>query len=118
MLTHPCIIAITISSGTVLDCYAPTNRNKVQHCLYSRRHSEKIAVKKSTCYKIDWHTQGKLAMRHAEVYDTDSHKRLVEEKHDSAFTWIPTKDGNVYLLFWDILDPVGSRIDYTFKTCQ
>jgi hypothetical protein len=107
------MIASTVASGSVLD-YA------VEKCLDAdgnTRCSKPFLVTKSTCYEIEWKTEGVLTHTTAEVRDAGSGEMVYYR--DTNGQWTPEKGELVYLDFKPKIVATGNQtVDYTVKTCE
>ncbi|KAF3012855.1 hypothetical protein G7054_g4149 [Neopestalotiopsis clavispora] len=103
----------TVASGSVLD-YA------VEKCLDAdgnTRCSKPFLVTKSTCYEIEWKTEGVLTHTTAEVRDAGSGEMVYYR--DTNGQWTPEKGELVYLDFKPKIVATGNQtVDYTVKTCE
>lgn len=102
-----------VSSGQILD-YA------VEKCLDgdgNQRCSTPFLVTKSTCYKLEWSTDGTLSHTTAEVRDAGSDEIVFYR--DTNGEWTPEKGELVYLDFKPKVWKTGNdTVDYTVKTCN
>lgn len=81
------------------------------------RCSKPFLVKKSTCYKIEWSTDGLLSHTTAEVRDAGSDEIVFHRDTDGE--WTPKKGELVYLDFKPKVPKTGNdTVDYTVKTCE
>ncbi|KAI1114939.1 hypothetical protein F5Y14DRAFT_450560 [Nemania sp. NC0429] len=102
-----------VASGKVLD-YA------VEKCLDSngdRRCTDPFLVTKSTCYKLEWSTEGALTHTTAEVRDAGSSEIVYYRDIDGE--WTPEKGELVYLDFKPKVPGTGnSTVTYRVVTCK
>lgn len=110
-LTNRTTTAKTIAKGSVLD-YA------VEECLDSdgnARCSKPFLVSKSTCYRIEWSTEGVVSHTTAEVRDAGSSEIVFYRDTDGE--WTPEKGELVYIDFKPKIGGGNSTVDYKVKTC-
>jgi len=101
----------TIVEGSVLD-YA------IEECLDSdgnARCSKPFLVSKSTCYKVEWSTEGVVSHTTAEFRDAGSSEIVFYRDTDGE--WTPEKGELVYLDFKPKIGGGNSTVDYKVKTC-
>ncbi|KAB8360649.1 hypothetical protein FH972_024387 [Carpinus fangiana] len=102
-----------VASGSILD-YA------VEKCIDSdgqQRCSKPFLVTKSTCYNIEWSTEGKLSHTTVEVRDAGSNE--IVYYRDTNGEWTAEKGELVYLDFKPKVWRTGnSTVEYTVKTCE
>ncbi|KAI1193919.1 hypothetical protein F5X97DRAFT_20465 [Nemania serpens] len=102
-----------VASGKVLD-YA------VEKCIDSsrdRRCTDPFLVAKSTCYKLEWSTEGVLTHTTAEVRDAGSGELVYYRDTDG--TWTPEKGELVYMDFKPKVPGTGnSTVSYRVSTCE
>lgn len=102
-----------VASGKILD-YA------VEKCLDSdgnQRCSTPFLVTKSTCYNIEWDTDGTLSHTTVEVRDAGSDELVFYR--DTNGEWTPEKGELVYLDFKPKVWKTGNdTVEYTVKTCE
>ncbi|KAK9897759.1 hypothetical protein P389DRAFT_169778 [Cystobasidium minutum MCA 4210] len=102
-----------ISEGKVLD-YCPkkcVDEDLNQHC------TRPILVHKSTCYTIEWSTEGALSHTTAEFRDAKSNE--IVYYRDTNGDWTPEKTELVYIDYMPKTPNLcNSTIDYTLKTCK
>ncbi|OTA67990.1 hypothetical protein K449DRAFT_388769 [Hypoxylon sp. EC38] len=103
----------TIAEGSVLD-YA------VEKCKDSEGHtrcSKPFVVTKSTCYQLEWRTEGALTHTTAEVRDAGSGELVFYR--DTNGDWTPEKGELVYLDFKPKIPGTGNQtVDYVVRTCE
>jgi hypothetical protein len=106
-------IAKEVASGSVLD-YA------VEKCLDSSgkvRCSKPFLVTQSTCYKLEWSTNGALSHTTAEVRDAGSGALVFYR--DTNGEWTPEKGELVYLDFKPKVPKTGNdTVEYKVTTCE
>ncbi|KAK8018341.1 hypothetical protein PG991_007531 [Apiospora marii] len=109
LLTEPSSVA----KGEVMD-YA------VEKCIDKDgniRCSKPFTVSKSTCYKIEWSTEGTLTHTTAEVRDAGSGELVYYR--DTNGDWTPEKGELVYLDFKPKVVATGNQtVSYEVKTCE
>ncbi len=92
----------------------------VEKCLDSsgnRRCSQPFLVTKSTCYTIEWSTEGALSHTTVEVRDAGSHE--IVYYRDTNGNWIPDKGELVYLDFKPKIWNTGNNtVEYNVTTCK
>jgi hypothetical protein len=102
-----------VASGKVLD-YA------VEKCLDddgNTRCTPPFLVTKSTCYKIEWSTEGKLTHTTAEIRDAGSNE--IVYYRDTNGEWTPDKGELVYMDFKPKIPATGnSTVEYKVTTCE
>lgn len=102
-----------MASGSVLD-YA------VEKCIDSegnQRCTKPFLVTKSTCYNIEWSTEGTLSHTTVEVRDAGSSE--IVYYRDTNGEWTPEKGELVYLDFKPKVWRTGNEtVTYTVKTCE
>ncbi|ORY26793.1 hypothetical protein BCR39DRAFT_594670 [Naematelia encephala] len=102
-----------VVKGHVLD-YA------VESCLDDDgnvRCSKPFLVKKSTCYKLSWSTDGTLSHTTAEVRDAGSDEIVYYRDTDGE--WTPEKGELVYIDFKPKIAGQGNKtVDYKVDTCE
>lgn len=107
------LIASEVASGKVLD-YA------VEKCLDgdgNARCTTPFLVTKSTCYKIEWSTEGKLTHTTAEIRDAGSNE--IVYYRDTNGEWTPEKGELVYMDFKPKIPATGnSTVEYKVATCD
>ncbi|KAH6646664.1 hypothetical protein BKA67DRAFT_580173 [Truncatella angustata] len=103
----------TVAKGKVLD-YA------VEKCVDSEgnaRCSKPFLVARSTCYQIEWSTEGTLTHTTAEVRDAGSGELVYYR--DTNGEWTPEKGELVYLDFKPKVVATGNQtVEYKVKTCE
>ncbi|KAI1799503.1 hypothetical protein F4811DRAFT_568188 [Daldinia bambusicola] len=103
----------TIAEGSVMD-YA------VEKCKDSEgntRCSKPFLVTKSTCYQLEWRTEGTLTHTTAEVRDVKSSEIVFYR--DTNGDWTPEKGELVYLDFKPKVPATGNQtVDYAVRTCE
>ncbi|KAK6067327.1 hypothetical protein SCUP234_04003 [Seiridium cupressi] len=103
----------TVAKGKVLD-YA------VEKCVDAdgnTRCSKPFLVAKSTCYEIEWSTDGTLTHTTAEVRDAGSGELVFYR--DTNGEWTPEKGELVYLDFKPKVIATGNQtVEYKVKTCE
>ncbi|RYP36298.1 hypothetical protein DL767_003451 [Monosporascus sp. MG133] len=105
--------ASTIAEGSILDFAV----EKCKDAEGNTRCSEPFMVTKSTCYKIEWSTEGALSHTTAEVRDAGSGEIVFYRDTDGE--WIPEKSELVYLDFKPKIPGQGnSTVDYKVTTCE
>ncbi|KAI0849138.1 hypothetical protein F5Y00DRAFT_261954 [Daldinia vernicosa] len=103
----------TVAEGSVMD-YAV---EKCQDSEGNTRCSKPFLVSKSTCYHLEWHTDGALTHTTAEIRDIKS-SELVYYR-DTNGDWTPEKGEFVYLDFKPKIPATGNQtVDYVVKTCE
>ncbi|KAK7943492.1 uncharacterized protein PG986_012605 [Apiospora aurea] len=109
LLTEPSRVA----KGEVMD-YA------VEKCLDKDgniRCSKPFTVAKSTCYRMEWNTEGTLTHTTAEVRDAGSGELVYYR--DTNGDWTPDKGELVYLDFKPKVVATGNQtVSYEVKTCE
>ncbi|KAK8070174.1 hypothetical protein PG994_006790 [Apiospora phragmitis] len=109
MLTEPSSVA----KGEVMD-YA------VEKCIDKDgnvRCSKPFTVSKSTCYKIEWSTEGTLTHTTAEIRDAGSGELVYYR--DTNGDWTPEKGELVYMDFKPKVVATGNQtVSYEVKTCE
>ncbi|KAJ4423889.1 hypothetical protein N0V82_001473 [Gnomoniopsis sp. IMI 355080] len=102
-----------VASGEILD-YA------VEKCLDTdgnQRCSKPFLVSKSTCYNIEWSTDGALSHTTVEVRDAGSDELVYYR--DTNGEWTPEKGELVYLDFKPKVWKTGNdTVDYKVTTCE
>ncbi|KAJ4393366.1 hypothetical protein N0V93_002574 [Gnomoniopsis smithogilvyi] len=102
-----------VASGEILD-YA------VEKCLDgdgNQRCSKPFLVSKSTCYNIEWSTDGTLSHTTVEVRDAGSNELVYYR--DTNGEWAPEKGELVYLDFKPKVWKTGNdTVDYKVTTCE
>ncbi|KAI1214704.1 uncharacterized protein F4807DRAFT_455156 [Annulohypoxylon truncatum] len=103
----------TIASGTVLD-YAPgTCKDASGHA----RCTPPFIVAKSTCYRLEWTTEGALTHTTAEVRDAGSDELVFYRDTDGE--WTPESGELVYLDFKPKVPATGNQtVTYMVRTCE
>ncbi|KAI1646804.1 hypothetical protein F4815DRAFT_447610 [Daldinia loculata] len=103
----------TVVEGSVMD-YA------VEKCKDSEgntRCSKPFLVSKSTCYQLEWRTEGALTHTTAEIRDIKSGELVFYR--DTNGDWTPEKGEFVYLDFKPKVPATGNQtVDYIVKTCE
>ncbi|KAF3056407.1 hypothetical protein GL218_06479 [Daldinia childiae] len=103
----------TVAEGSVMD-YA------VEKCKDSEgntRCSKPFLVSKSTCYQLEWRTEGALTHTTAEIRDIKSGELVFYR--DTNGDWTPEKGELVYLDFKPKVPATGNQtVDYIVKTCE
>ncbi|KIW06458.1 uncharacterized protein PV09_02900 [Verruconis gallopava] len=103
----------SVTKGSCLD-YA------VQKCIDSdgnQRCSKPFLAKKSTCYNIEWSTEGALSHTTAEVRDAGSGEMVFYR--DTNGEWTPEKTELVYIDFMPKIAGQGNKtVTYEVKTCE
>ncbi|KAK8131320.1 hypothetical protein PG984_007758 [Apiospora sp. TS-2023a] len=103
----------SVAKGEVMD-YA------VEKCIDKDgnvRCSKPFTVAKSTCYTIEWSTEGTLTHTTAEVRDVGSGELVYYR--DTNGDWTPEKGELVYLDFKPKVIATGNQtVSYEVKTCQ
>ncbi|KAI1263598.1 hypothetical protein F5Y18DRAFT_122478 [Xylariaceae sp. FL1019] len=102
-----------VASGKVMD-YA------VEKCLDddgNTRCTKPFLVTKSTCYNIEWSTEGKLTHTTAEVRDAGSGEMVYYR--DTNGEWNAEKGELVYLDFKPKVPATGNQtVEYKVTTCE
>ncbi|RDW78010.1 hypothetical protein BP5796_05862 [Coleophoma crateriformis] len=102
-----------VAHGSVMD-YA------VEKCVDSegnQRCSKPFLVTKSTCYNIEWSTDGTLSHTTVEVRDAGSDEMVFYR--DTNGEWTAEKGELVYLDFKPKVWKTGNdTVEYTVKTCS
>ncbi|RDW85147.1 hypothetical protein BP6252_02737 [Coleophoma cylindrospora] len=102
-----------VARGSVMD-YA------VEKCVDgegNQRCSKPFLVTKSTCYTIDWSTDGTLSHTTVEVRDAGSNEMVFYR--DTNGEWTAEKGELVYLDFKPKVWKTGNdTVEYTVKTCS
>ncbi|KAI1358897.1 hypothetical protein F5Y08DRAFT_94552 [Xylaria arbuscula] len=101
-----------VASGKVLD-YA------VEKCHDgdNTRCTAPFLVTKSTCYEIEWSTEGALTHTTAEVRDAGSGELVYYR--DTNGQWTPSKGELVYMDFKPKIPGTGnSTVEYKVTTCE
>lgn len=81
------------------------------------RCSKPFLVQKSTCYNIEWSTDGLLSHTTAEVRDAGSDEIVFYR--DTNGEWTPKKGELVYLDFKPKVPRTGNdTVDYKVTTCK
>ncbi|KAI1370397.1 hypothetical protein F4677DRAFT_363734 [Hypoxylon crocopeplum] len=108
-LTKPRMVA----EGSVLD-YA------VQQCRDSDgniRCSKPFVITKSTCYQLEWRTEGMFTHTTVEVRDAGSGELVFYR--DTNGEWTPEKGELVYLDFQPKVPATGNQtVHYAVRTCE
>ncbi|KAH8650168.1 hypothetical protein BX600DRAFT_442251 [Xylariales sp. PMI_506] len=79
--------------------------------------SKPFLVTKSTCYRIEWHTDGALTHTTAEVRDAKSGE--IVYYRDTNGDWTPEKGELVYLDFKPkVVGDGGDTVEYEVTTCE
>lgn len=103
----------SVTSGKCLD-YA------VEKCIDSdgnQRCSKPFLVQKSTCYNIEWSTEGALSHTTAEVRDAGSGELVYYR--DTNGEWTPKKGELVYIDFKPKIAGQGNKtVEYEVTTCE
>ena len=103
----------TVSSGKVLDF-------AVEKCLDSdgnQRCTKPFLVSKSTCYNIEWSTEGTISHTTVEVKDAASGEMVYYR--DTNGDWTPEKGELVYLDFKPKVWKTGNdTVEYKVTTCK
>ncbi|KAI9746759.1 MAG: hypothetical protein M1818_000474, partial [Claussenomyces sp. TS43310] len=103
----------SVSQGSVLDF-------AVEKCLDgdgNQRCSKPFLVTKSTCYEIEWTTEGTLSHTTVEVRDAGSDE--IVYYRDTNGQWTPEKGELVYLDFKPKVYKTGNdTVDYKVTTCE
>ncbi|KAI2608210.1 uncharacterized protein GGS25DRAFT_521385 [Hypoxylon fragiforme] len=103
----------TVSKGHVLDF-------AVEQCLDSdgnARCSKPFLVSKSSCYQLEWRTEGTLTHTTAEVRDAGSGELVFYR--DTNGDWETEKGELVYLDFKPKVPSTGnSTVHYEVRTCE
>jgi hypothetical protein len=106
-------IASKVSSGKILDF-------AVEKCIDSdgnQRCSKPFLVTKSTCYNIEWGTEGVISHTTAEVRDAGSGDLVYYR--DTNGDWTPEKGELVYLDFKPKIAGQGNKtVKYEVETCE
>lgn len=102
-----------VSSGSILDF-------AVEECVDSdgnQRCSKPFLVTKSTCYQIEWSTEGTLSHTTVEVRDAGSDE--IVYYRDTNGEWTPEKGELVYLDFKPKVYKTGNdTVEYKVTTCE
>jgi len=102
-----------VTSGSILDF-------AVEKCIDSdgnQRCSKPFVVTKSTCYNIEWSTEGSLSHTTVEVRDAGSNE--IVYYRDTNGQWTPEKGELVYLDFKPKIWRTGNdTVDYKVTTCE
>lgn len=92
----------------------------VEKCLDNdgnQRCSKPFLVTKSTCYNIEWSTDGTLSHTTVEVRDAGSNEMVYYR--DTNGQWTPEKGELVYLDFKPKVWKTGNdTVDYKVTTCE
>lgn len=108
---HP--TASDVASGEILDF-------AVEKCIDSdgkQRCSKPFLVTKSTCYNIEWSTNGALSHTTVEVRDAGSDE--IVYYRDTNGEWTPEKGELVYLDFKPKVWKTGNdTVEYKVTTCK
>ncbi|ORY66090.1 uncharacterized protein BCR38DRAFT_338777 [Pseudomassariella vexata] len=103
----------TVAEGKVMDY-------SVEKCLDSdgnMRCSKPFMVSKSTCYNVEWRTEGTLTHTTVEVRDAGSNE--IVYYRDTNGQWTPEKGELVYLDFKPKIPKMGnSTVEYKVTTCE
>ncbi|KAI0376144.1 hypothetical protein F5Y04DRAFT_223512 [Hypomontagnella monticulosa] len=103
----------TVVEGDVMD-YA------VEKCLDgdgNTRCSKPFVVTESTCYQIEWNTEGTFTHTTVEVRDGGSGE--IVYYRDTNGEWIPEKGELVYLDFKPKIPATGNQtVHYVVRTCE
>ncbi|KAI1391600.1 uncharacterized protein F4822DRAFT_191009 [Hypoxylon trugodes] len=103
----------TVIDGSVLDY-------TVEKCKDSEGHtrcSKPFVVTKSTCYQLEWRTEGALTHTTAEVRDAGSGELVFYR--DTNGDWTPEKGELVYLDFKPKVPATGNQtVHYVVRTCE
>ncbi|KAI1103291.1 hypothetical protein F4804DRAFT_310660 [Jackrogersella minutella] len=103
----------TVAEGSVLDfaveaCYDDEGNTRC---------SGPFLVTESTCYNIEWKTEGTLTHTTAEVRDAGSGEIVFYRDTDGD--WTPNKGELVYLDFKPKVPATGNHtVDYVVSTCE
>jgi hypothetical protein len=83
----------------------------------NRRCTPPFLVNNSTCYKMEWKTEGALTHTTAEVRDIGSDKVIYHRDTDGE--WTPDKRALVYMDFKPKVPGEGnSTVEYKVTTCE
>ncbi|KAI1444880.1 hypothetical protein F5Y02DRAFT_418675 [Annulohypoxylon stygium] len=105
--------ARTIASGTILDYAVETCKDASGRA----RCTPPFIVTKSTCYRLEWKTEGALTHTTAEVRDAGSGELVFYRDTDGK--WTPDMGELVYLDFKPKIPATGNQtVSYTVKTCE
>ncbi|KAL1297932.1 hypothetical protein AAFC00_006445 [Neodothiora populina] len=103
----------SVASGKILDF-------AVEKCIDAdgnQRCSKPFLVTKSTCYNIEWTTEGRLSHTTVEVRDAGSDELVFYRDTDGE--WTPEKGELVYLDFKPKVWKTGNdTVEYKVKTCE
>lgn len=103
----------SVSKGKILDF-------AVEKCIDAdgnKRCSTPFLVTKSTCYEIEWSTEGTLSHTTVEVRDAGSDELVYYR--DTNGQWTPEKGELVYLDFKPKVWKTGNdTVDYKVTTCE
>ncbi|KAI1772982.1 hypothetical protein F4818DRAFT_129841 [Hypoxylon cercidicola] len=103
----------TVSEGSVLDYAVETCMDGDGHA----RCSKPFVVTKSTCYQLEWRTEGTFTHTTAEVRDAGSGEMVYYR--DANGDWTPEKGELVYLDFKPKVPSTGNQtVHYVVKTCE
>ncbi|KAI1455229.1 hypothetical protein F4805DRAFT_286227 [Annulohypoxylon moriforme] len=103
----------TIASGTVLDYAVETCKDASGHA----RCTPPFIVAKSTCYRLEWKTEGALTHTTAEVRDAGSGELVFYRDTDGK--WTPELGELVYLDFKPKVPATGNQtVSYLVTTCE
>ena len=102
-----------VSHGSILDF-------AVEKCIDkdgNQRCSKPFLVTKSTCYNIEWSTEGAVSHTTVEVRDAGSDEIIYYR--DTNGEWTPDKGELVYVDFKPKVWKTGNdTVEYTIKTCE
>ncbi|KAI0135822.1 hypothetical protein F4814DRAFT_37978 [Daldinia grandis] len=103
----------TVAEGSVMD-YAV---EKCKDPEGNTRCSKPFLVSKSTCYQLEWRTEGALTHTTAEIRDIKSGELVFYR--DTNGDWTPEKGELVYLDFKPKVPATGNQtVDYVVRTCE
>ncbi|KAI3317783.1 hypothetical protein HD806DRAFT_356362 [Xylariaceae sp. AK1471] len=102
-----------VASGTVLDFAV----EKCKDTDGNTRCTKPFLVTKSTCYKLEWKTEGTLTHTTAEVRDAGSSELVFYRDTDGE--WTPEKGELVYMDFKPKVPATGNQtVEYKVTTCE
>ncbi|CAJ2507190.1 Uu.00g083760.m01.CDS01 [Anthostomella pinea] len=103
----------TVAEGSVMDYAVETCRDNDGNT----RCTKPFLVTRSTCYNIEWSTEGVVTHTTAEVRDAGSDELVFYR--DTNGEWTAEKGELVYLDFKPKVPATGNQtVDYKVKTCE
>ncbi|KAE8454145.1 hypothetical protein EG329_005069 [Mollisiaceae sp. DMI_Dod_QoI] len=102
-----------VASGSIMDYAVETciDKDGNQRC------TKPFLVQKSTCYKLEWSTEGTLSHTTVEVRDAGSNELVYYR--DTNGEWTPEKGELVYMDFKPKVWKTGNdTVEYKVITCE